>query len=101
MTELLSPAGDMTCLQAALDAGADAVYLGLESFNMRVGGARNFTRETLPEASARCRARGVTLHLTLNTIIYENELGAMRAELAFAKPHIDAAIIAVFGDEKA
>ena len=84
----------MTCLQAALDAGADAVYLGLSSFNMRVGGARNFTRETLPEASGRCRARGVKLYLTLNTIIYENELAAMRAELAFAKPFIDAAIIA-------
>jgi len=92
--ELLSPAGDMTCLQAALDAGADAVYLGLGSFNMRTGAARNFTRETLPDASARCRARGVRLYLTLNSIIFEDELGAMRDELAFAKPYIDAAIVA-------
>ena len=92
--EILSPAGDMTCLQAALDAGADAVYLGLESFNMRVGATRNFTRETLPEASARCRARGVKLYLTLNSLVYENELAAVRDEIAFAKPFADAAIVA-------
>ncbi|MCL1909837.1 MAG: U32 family peptidase, partial [Kiritimatiellaeota bacterium] len=47
--EILSPAGDITCLQAALDAGADAVYLGLDTLNMRVGATRNFTRESLPE----------------------------------------------------
>ena len=88
--EILSPAGDMTCLQAALDAGADAVYLGLASFNMRAMATRNFTRETLPEASARCRARGVKVYLTLNTLIYENELDALNDELAFAKPFIDA-----------
>ena len=92
--EILSPAGDMTCLQAALDAGADAVYLGLASFNMRSMATRNFTRETLPEASERCRARGVKIYLALNTLIYENELDAVRGELNFAKPFIDAAIVA-------
>jgi len=92
--ELLAPAGDMTCLQAALDAGADAVYLGLDSLNMRQMATRNFTRETLPEASARCRARQVKLYLTLNSILYENELPELESLLCFAKPLIDAAIVA-------
>jgi putative protease len=92
--ELLAPAGDMTCLQAALDAGADAVYLGLDSLNMRQLATRNFTRETLPEASARCKARQAKLYLTLNSILYENELPELESLLCFAKPLIDAAIVA-------
>ncbi len=84
----------MTSLQAALDAGADAVYLGLEAFNMRHMATRNFTRETLPEASRRCRACGVKLYLTLNTLIYEGELGDCEALLRFAQPYIDAVIVA-------
>ena len=84
----------MTCLQAALDAGADAIYLGLETLNMRQMATRNFTRETLPEASARCRARGVRLYLTLNTILFEGELPLLDETLRFAAPLIDAAIVA-------
>jgi len=92
--ELLAPAGDMTCLQAALDAGADAVYLGLQTLNMRQLATRNFTRETLPEASARCRSRQVKLYLTLNSILYEQELPELAETLRFAQPYIDAAIVA-------
>jgi putative protease len=92
--EILAPAGDMTCLQAALDAGADAVYLGLETLNMRQMATRNFTRETLPEASQRCRARGKRLYLTLNTILFEHELPELEETLRFAAPLIDAAIVA-------
>ena len=92
--ELLAPAGDMTCLQAALDAGADAVYLGLQTLNMRQMASRNFSRETLPEAAARCRAADVRLYLTLNSILYESELTELEETLRFAKPHIDAAIVA-------
>jgi len=84
----------MTCLQAALDAGADAVYLGLDTLNMRQMATRNFTRETLPEASRRCRARGVKLYLTLNTILFEDELAGVEDTLRFAKPFVDAAIVA-------
>jgi len=100
-TELLAPAGDMTCLQAALDAGADAVYLGLQSLNMRQLATRNFTLDTLPEASARCRARGVKLYLTLNSILYEQELPEMEETLRRAKPFIDAAIVADWATIKA
>ena len=94
LPEILAPAGDMTCLQAALDAGADAIYLGLETLNMRQMATRNFTRETLPEASARCRARGAKLYLTLNSIVFERELTLLDETLRFAAPLIDAAIVA-------
>lgn len=95
--ELLAPAGDMTCLQAALDAGADAVYLGLADFNMRARSGVNFTRETLPEASRRCRARGVKLYLALNSIVFEGELAAVEDLIVFAKPLVDAFIVADWG----
>ncbi len=92
--EILAPAGDMTCLQAALDAGAGAVYLGLEGFNMRQMASRNFSLASLPEAAERCRARGVKLYLTLNTVLFEHELPALDETLRAAQPHIDAAIVA-------
>ena len=95
--EILAPAGDMTCLQAALDAGADAVYLGLDGFNMRSRSGVNFTRETLPAAAQRCRARGVKIYLTLNSIIFEGELAAAEEMIVFAKPHVDAFIVADWG----
>jgi len=94
LPEILAPAGDMTCLQAALDAGADAVYLGLDTLNMRQMATRNFTRESLPEASRRCRERGIPLYLTLNTLLFENELVELEDTLRFAKRFIDAAIVA-------
>ncbi len=95
--EILAPAGNMTCLQAALDAGADAVYLGLDAFNMRARAAANFTRDELPEAARRCRTRGVRLYLTLNSIIFEGEMPAAKELLEFARPHIDAAIVSDWG----
>ena len=95
--EILAPAGDMTCLQAALDAGADAVYLGLDGFNMRARSGVNFDRETLPEASRRCRARGVKLYLTLNSIVFEGELAAVGGMLGFADAFVDAFIVADWG----
>ena len=95
--EILAPAGSMTALQAALDAGADAVYLGLDSFNMRARASANFTREELPEASRRCRAKGVRLYLTLNTIVYEGELAAAEELIVFARPFVDAFIVSDWG----
>ena len=99
--ELLAPAGDMTCLQAALDAGAHAVYLGLQSLNMRQMATRNFTCENLPKASARCRAQQAKLYLTLNSILYEYELPVMEETLRFVKPYIDAVIVADWATIKA
>ena len=71
--EILAPAGDFTCLQAALDAGADAVYFGLGTFNMRARSGVNFCEADLPEVAARCRAAGVKAYLTLNAIMFEDE----------------------------
>ncbi len=93
LPELLAPAGDMTALQAALDAGADAVYLGLDRLSMRRMPSRNFTLETLPEAAERCRARGVKLYLTLNTVVFEEELQLLDPLLLAAKAHVDAVIL--------
>ena len=92
--EILAPAGDMTCLQAALDAGADAVYLGIDEFNMRQAATSNFTRKSLPEASKRCRTNGVKIYLTLNTLLFEEEVKQVENLLRFIKPHVDAVIVA-------
>jgi len=92
--EILAPAGDMTTLQAVLDAGCDAVYLGLDRFNMRRMATRNFDSTTLPEASQRCRSRQVRCYLTLNSILFEHELQECRELLQFARPYIDAVIVA-------
>lgn len=70
--ELLAPAGNLTCLHAAVRAGADAVYLGLDAFNARRG-ADNFTLETLGEACDYAHLRGVNVYLTMNTIIMPSE----------------------------
>jgi putative protease len=95
--EILAPAGSMTALQAALDAGADAVYMGLDSFNMRARASANFTRDELPEAARRCREKGVKLYLTLNSIVFEGELAGVEEMVVFAKPHVDAFIVSDWG----
>lgn len=90
--EILAPAGDLVCLQAALEAGCDAVYFGVKGFNMRAA-AGNFTPGDLPEVAARCHKRGVSAYLALNIVIYEDELAEMRATLQAAKDaEIDAVI---------
>ena len=67
MLELLSPAGSMEALRAAVQNGADAVYLGAGGFNARMG-AKNFTPDTLQEAVTYSHVRGARVHLTLNTL---------------------------------
>ena len=95
--EILAPAGDFTCLQAALDAGADAVYFGLGDFNMRARSGVNFTEADLPEVSRRCRARGVRAYLTLNAIMFEGEAGKVEGLIVAAKPFVDAFIVSDWG----
>lgn len=72
MIELLSPAGSMEALYAAVQNGADAVYLGCGSFNARAG-AKNFTFDQLREAVSYCHIRGVAVHLTVNTLTTDRE----------------------------
>ena len=95
--EILSPAGDFTCLQAALDAGADAVYFGLGTFNMRARSGVNFKEEDLPEIARRCRERGARAYLALNAIMFEDEAGAVERTIVAAKPHVDAFIVSDWG----
>jgi len=73
MLELLSPAGSMEALRAAVQNGANAVYLGCGTFNARQG-AKNFTPQTLGEAVKYCHIRGVAVHLTLNTLVSDKEI---------------------------
>ena len=72
MLELLAPAGSMEALYAAVQNGANAVYLGSGIFNARQG-AKNFTTQTLTEAVKYCHIRGVAVHLTLNTLVSDRE----------------------------
>ena len=76
MLELLAPAGSMDALRAAVQNGADAVYLGCGTFNARQG-AKNFTPQTLVEAVKYCHIRGVAVHLTLNTLVSDRETGEL------------------------
>ena len=73
MIELLSPAGSMEALRAAVQNGADAVYLGVGAFNARQS-AKNFTPDTLPEAVKYCHIRGVQVHLAINTLVSDREI---------------------------
>ena len=108
--EILAPAGDFTCLQAAIDAGADAVYFGLGTFNMRARSGVNFKIEDLPEIARRCRlgsnrveVRSTTLkdpvrrYLTLNAIMFEGEIEDVEKTIVAAKPYVDAFIVSDWG----
>lgn len=92
--ELLAPAGDEETLRAALAAGADAVYLGLDDgFNAR-SGATNFPLSDLPAVAARVHRAGARLYLTLNTLIFESELEPIQEVLRrVARAGVDALLI--------
>lgn len=87
--ELLAPAGDFRTLRAAIEAGADAVYLGIRGFNMR-DTAKNFLLRDLPKIKK--LAGKAKLYLTLNTIVYDTELKKTEQILKKARAHIDAVI---------
>ena len=90
--EILAPAGNREMLSAAVFSGADAVYLGLTGFNARRT-AGNFTPDELREAVQFCHARGVKVHVTLNTLVYGRELpGLADAVRAVAEAGADAVI---------
>lgn len=97
MLELLAPAGSMDALRAAVQNGANAVYLGCGSFNARQS-AKNFTPQTLIEAVKYCHIRGVEVHLTLNTLVSDREMKEV-AELIrhAAQNNIDAFIVQDLG----
>ena len=75
MMELLSPAGSPEAVIAAVQNGADAVYLGMGNFNARRG-AKNFTDEEFAKAMRYCRIRGCKVYVTLNTLVNDREIAA-------------------------
>ncbi|MDD7055614.1 MAG: U32 family peptidase, partial [Selenomonadaceae bacterium] len=82
--ELLAPAGTWDALEAAVEAGADAVYLGGKHFNMRMHeGDFNFDDEMLKKAIAYTHSHGVRLYITLNNLISDEELPALRDYLRY------------------
>lgn len=95
--ELLAPAGDMECLCAALDFGADAVYLAGQMFGMRTAPS-NFTREELQTAVALAHARGVRVYVTCNTVPRNKEIDLLPDYLAFLQEAgVDALIVTDLG----
>jgi len=91
--ELLAPAGNFQTLQTAINAGADAVYFGLQEFNMRAR-AKNFKISDLKKIKKLCEGGKpfVKRYLTLNTIIYNNELTKVEKIIKKSKPYINAII---------
>lgn len=90
----MAPAGSFAALQAAMDAGADAVYFGVEQLNMRAHSASRFSLADLREIVRRASERGVRTYLTVNTIVYDNELSLMREICCTAKEAGVTAVIA-------
>ena len=75
--EIMAPVGSRDALAAALKAGADSVYFGVEQLNMRSHSANHFTIDDLKEIAATCREAGVKSYLTVNTIIYDEDIALM------------------------
>lgn len=93
MLELLSPAGSPEAVIAAVQNGADAVYLGFGDYNARRG-AKNFTGEEFEKAARYCRVRGCKVYATLNTLVNDREIeGAVRCARMAAKYGADGIII--------
>ena len=97
MIELLAPAGSMDALRAAVQNGANAVYLGCGTFNARQS-AKNFTPDTLTEAVKYCHVRGVQVHLTLNTLVSDREMDKLAELIRHAATiNVDAFIVQDLG----
>lgn len=90
----MAPVGSYESLHAAIEAGADAIYFGVEGLNMRSRSSVNFTLDDLRNIASICDAAGVKTYLTVNTIIYDNELEKMRAVIDAVRESGISAIIA-------
>lgn len=97
MIEILAPCGSAETLPAALNTGADAVYLGVTAFSARRN-AKNFTMEQLREAVRECRISGVKVYVTLNTLVFDDELDELaRTAEGIAEAGADGVIVQDFG----
>lgn len=95
--EILAPAGSFESLQAAVQAGADAVYFGVEQLNMRTRSSKSFEIADIKKVCSICREHGMRAYLTLNTVMYEHDMQLLKTILKEAKKQgIDAVIAADF-----
>jgi putative protease len=92
--EIMSPVGSMESLMAAIQAGAGSVYFGIGKLNMRSRSSKNFTINDLKEITSICKTHNVRSYITLNTIIYDEELEEMKQVVDAAKESDVSAIIA-------
>lgn len=92
--EIMAPVGSRESLAAAISAGADAVYFGIEGLNMRSRSSANFTADDMAEIAALCENHGVKSYLTVNTVIYGEDMDLMRRIIDRAKEAGISAIIA-------
>ncbi|MDD3034727.1 MAG: U32 family peptidase, partial [Bacteroidales bacterium] len=92
--EIMSPAGNFEALHAAIQGGANSVYFGVGGLNMRSHSANNFSAGDLPEIVSICRSNNVKSYLTLNIVIYDSDLEAMRKTVEAAHEAGVSAIIA-------
>lgn len=96
--EVMAPVGSWECLAAAIQAGAGSIYFGVESLNMRAHSAQHFTLQDLPVIAARCQEAGVRSYLTVNTIMYQDDLPLMESICQAAH---DAGITAIIASDVA
>lgn len=94
MLEIMAPAGNFECLHAAIQGGADSVYFGVGNLNMRSHSANNFSADDLAEVCRICRENGVKSYLTLNIVLYQEDLQPMRETLDAARAAGISAVIA-------
>lgn len=92
--EIMAPVGSYESLHAAIAAGADAVYFGVEGLNMRARSSVNFTLDDLRSIAAICREAGVRTYLTVNTVIYDSDTSTLHAVIDAVKEAGISAIIA-------
>jgi len=92
--ELMAPAGSYEALMAAINAGADSVYFGIEQLNMRARSSINFTLDDLEKIARICDENGVRTYITLNTIIYDHDLSLVKTIINKAKESGITALIA-------
>ena len=92
--EIMAPVGSRESLAAAIDAGADAVYFGIEGLNMRSRSSANFTADDMVDIASLCASRGVKTYLTVNTVVYDGDMETMRRIISRAKEAGISAIIA-------
>lgn len=92
--EVMSPAGSYETMTAAIQAGANAVYFGIEQLNMRARSANNFSLSDIPKIVEKCQAAHVKTYLTLNTILYNHDIALMKKICDAAKKNNVDAVIA-------